>query len=60
MNIHPLDIWWWKYIFEKDGKHWPSLKRIFCRINNHKAGPVWYSHKLEPDMRCRNCGDDLG
>ena len=36
-----------------------SLAKFFCRLKGH--GPVWwYSHGLEPDMHCKDCGDDLG
>jgi hypothetical protein len=37
---------------------WPRL--IICRARGHKAGVVWYNmNSMEPDMHCRNCGDDL-
>lgn len=48
---------WWKYLF-KDCK---SPIQFLCRINNHKCGVVWYNlYGNEPDMHCRNCGEDLG
>lgn len=32
-----------------------------CRWRNHPAGVKWVNTSgLEPDMRCRNCGEDLG
>jgi hypothetical protein len=38
-----------------------NLTKFFCRIGGHKSGPVWYNAGgLEPDMRCKNCYDDLG
>ena len=60
--------WYWKYLFEgayhkdegflTDIKY--MLKRIICRINRHSSGPVWYnSSGFEPDMTCKNCGDEL-
>jgi len=49
---------WYRYILEKRNL---SLRSIICRINGHKCGVIWYnSHWLEPDMRCKNCHDDLG
>ncbi len=37
-----------------------SLKVIICRINGHKKGPVWFNAGgFEPDMSCKNCGDQL-
>jgi hypothetical protein len=36
---------------------WLSL----CRIKGHKQGPIWHNVSgYEPDMSCRNCGDNLG
>ena len=61
MNFHPLDRWWWKTVFSGParGASWASA--ILCRIRNHPCGVVWYNASgLEPDMHCKNCGDDLG
>ncbi len=33
---------------------------IICRFRGHKDGVVWYNMSgIEPDMHCRNCGEDL-
>jgi len=49
-------IMWLKYIFAKP----VSLRAIICRYRGH-PGVVWYNpNGSEPDMHCRNCGDDLG
>ena len=45
-----------KYLFEKPF----TIRRMICRLRGHKCGVWWNSHNLEPDMHCRNCGDDLG
>ena len=47
---------WWGYLLQKPF----SLKAFWCRKNGHKCG-VWWVNTcgLEPDMRCKNCGDDL-
>lgn len=51
---------WWKYLFEKP-RHYNILKVALCRARGHPDGVVWYNPGgLEPDMHCRNCGDDLG
>lgn len=34
---------------------WTSF---WCRFNGHKE-IIWYSSGDEPDMRCKNCLDDL-
>jgi len=47
---------WWKYLFT-DLKGW---RHFWCRVNKHRCGVVWFSWGDEPDMRCRNCGEDLG
>ena len=35
--------------------------RAWCRWRGHPAG-VWWTNfcGLEPDMRCKGCGEDLG
>jgi hypothetical protein len=56
----------WKYLFS--GRMTPRnrfmgcgrLGRAICRAKGHPSGPIWYSNGLEPDMRCKVCGDDLG
>ena len=51
---------WYKYLFEKP-RYSNILNTAICRAQNHKCGVVWYNPSgLEPDMHCRNCGDDLG
>ncbi len=51
---------WWKYLFEKpkekDYTNW--LNRIWCRATGHRGR--WWTNPngLEPDTRCKNCGDD--
>lgn len=63
--------WWWSYLFERPDHYarryqsdWLAidwLKRLWCRLRNHPAGVVWYNPgKFEPNMRCKDCGDDLG
>lgn len=56
-------IGWWKYLFgkRKDNSEIGIIKTAICRARNHPSG-VWYYDPsgLEPDMHCKNCGDDLG
>jgi hypothetical protein len=34
---------------------------VNCRRLGHPHGPIYYtSSRMEPDMRCTICGDDLG
>lgn len=36
-------------------------RRWKCRFGGHKCGVVWYNPGgFEPDMHCKNCGEDLG
>jgi hypothetical protein len=52
---------WWKYILEAHTKQITFFRTILCRINNHPDGVIYYNATgLEPDMHCKNCGDDLG
>ncbi len=55
-----LSLSWWQYLFERP--YGESLsRRVWCRMRNHPAGPVYYNPMgLEPDPRCKNCGEDLG
>ena len=66
MNIHLFDRYWYMYIFAKpDSPGWAfnskwhdALNRYCCRIKGHPNGPVFYnSNGLEPDDRCKDCGD---
>jgi len=36
-----------------------KIKIIFCRLRGHPNGVVWYSNGMEPDMSCKDCGDEL-
>jgi len=46
--------------------HWLYLfaglfSRAWCRWRGHPAGVFWYNPSgMEPDMRCKGCGEDLG
>lgn len=53
-----FSLWWYKYLFEKPF----NFTKLLCRIRGHKCGIVWYtdSMALEPNMRCKNCDDNLG
>ena len=46
---------WWQYLFQKP---W-TWRATFCRMRGHPAGVLWYSGGNEPDMRCKNCADNL-
>ena len=56
---------WWGYLLF--GVDYPRKKRrpawltFFCRLRGHPRGVVWQNCAgLEPDMTCKDCGDDLG
>jgi hypothetical protein len=57
--LYPI---YWEYILQpRDrlyGVSWWTVIR--CRMKVHPCGVVWYTHRLEPNMHCKNCGDDLG
>ena len=37
-----------------------KLQVIICRLRRHPMGPVWNDCSgFEPDMSCKNCGDEL-
>ena len=52
-----LTIDWYKYILFP----WKGMDAVLCRMGGHRCGVIWYtSWGVEPDMHCKNCGDDLG
>ena len=57
---------WWTYLFERPRHGWRRadagiLDTLWCRARGHPAGPIFYNAGgLEPDDRCKNCGDHLG
>jgi hypothetical protein len=54
--MHWFTIAWWAYLLK--GCH--GLRHFLCRLRGHPYGPVWFTlYRYEPDMHCRNCGDDL-
>lgn len=53
---------WYQYLFARrvySDIPWHTV--IWCRIQNHPAGPIFYASDgvVEPDMHCKNCGDEL-
>jgi len=49
--------WWWSYLL--DGCSGPE--NFVCRVRGHPYGIVWFNvGGTEPDMHCKNCGEDLG
>ena len=49
---------WYQYLFQDN----TGIENIICRAKGH-AGYVWYNsnpYRLEPDMHCNNCSEDLG
>jgi hypothetical protein len=59
--IHWLTLDWWRYLLGKRSDYYdaPWWVVIPCRARGH-AGPVWFSSGTEPNMHCKNCGDDIG
>lgn len=57
--FYPWTLEWWKYMFAYKSRwvSWPTV--LWCRLRGHPYPYIWYSQKLEPDMTCENCGDDL-
>jgi len=47
--------WWWEYLLEKP----LTIEKLWCRFRGHPNGVIWYSNGFEPDMRCKDCGDEL-
>ena len=64
MKIFHLGIFtkgWWKYIFAARSEDQTLFKTMICRWRGHPCGPIFYNpNGYEPNMYCKNCGDDLG
>lgn len=62
--MHWFRVDWWKYLLERrrGDRHYRGVLLTFlCRARGHPFGVWWYNpNGLEPDMHCKNCGDDLG
>jgi hypothetical protein len=53
---------WWSYIFmARDSGNTTARPVVWwCRLRGHPAGRVhWNPGGLEPDNRCRNCGEEI-
>lgn len=50
----------WRHCLEGP-KPWVRIQAVWCRLRGHPDGVWWVNPSgYEPDMHCRNCGDDLG
>lgn len=48
---------WYQYLFQAN----TGWRNILCRVKGHPDGVIWYNPAgSEPDMRCKNCSEDLG
>jgi hypothetical protein len=48
---------WYKYLFTP----WLGFKVLFCRIKGHPNGPIYFNPGgLEPNWKCKDCGEDIG
>ena len=56
-----LSILYWKYLLGKSSGDLGIIKTALCRARGHPNGVVWYNFcGSEPDMHCKDCGDNLG
>lgn len=69
-----LTLSWWRYLFTAQTTYAPGSvyprrpvwvtgwRHFLCRVRDHPCGVWWYTGPTadEPDMTCRECGDDLG
>lgn len=60
VKMHWLTKDWWVYLLGKTNGC-GLLTAAICRAKGHPCGVVWDNPSgSEPDMTCKNCGDDLG
>lgn len=60
-----LSLSFWSYVLTSNKRNEVGLVNYFrsvkCRFKSHPCGVEWYnSIGLEPNMHCKNCGEDLG
>ena len=62
LNMHWFTKDWWRYLLEKPKQDSSYIRSFWCRVKGHPDGVWWFNNsgELEPDMHCKNCGDDLG
>jgi len=48
------------YLFSKPAKGVSLWTAFWCRLKGHSCGVILFTSNFEPDMRCKNCNDDLG
>ncbi len=49
-----------KYLLSPKNRDVSWIRTVLCRWRGHPCGVWWYNvGGFEPDMRCKNCGDDL-
>lgn len=64
-------LWWWSLLYHcwrgdgVRGSSWrlpaESWSHFICRVRGHPCGVIWFDMSGdEPNMQCKNCGDDLG
>lgn len=53
---------WWRYLLAPRSYQSESWWQTFwCRVQGHPEGVWWFNPGgSEPDMHCKNCGDDIG
>jgi hypothetical protein len=49
-------ITWWSFLF----RGCTGFRNLICRVKGHPYDVVWFNNRMEPDMHCKNCGEDLG
>lgn len=61
-----LRLCWYSHLFDFSYSGCPTfsfmekLVVIRCRAKEHPNGPTWFNPGgFEPDMTCRDCGDEI-
>lgn len=60
--MHWFHKTWWRYLLAPRKEYDCSwFTTVRCRLSGHPKGVVWYNPgRLEPNMHCVTCGDNLG
>ncbi len=60
-NLHARFSYAFGIFKEKKGEEVSRWTHFWCRFRGHPCGVVFYNPGgWEPDMSCKNCGEELG
>jgi len=54
-------LWWWRGFLHCRNFGYGLWRNVWCWTRGYHGNVWWHNAAgLEPDMRCRDCGENLG